>query len=96
MSMNVSHVLCSILIAFLANQNTLTAQDTLMNLPVIKKDAVTGFSNGGWALDRYPELERLDPCLLRCQYRGFKSFASHVGLGVFSYNLVVLSKSPNE
>lgn len=30
--------------------------------------------------------------LLRCQYRGFKSFASHVGLGVFSYNLVVLAK----
>jgi IS5 family transposase len=30
--------------------------------------------------------------LLRCPYRGFKSFASHVGLGVFSYNLVVLSK----
>jgi IS5 family transposase len=32
--------------------------------------------------------------LLRCQYRGFKSFASHVGLGVFSYNLVVLAKPP--
>jgi len=32
--------------------------------------------------------------LLRCQYRGFKSFASHVGLGVFSYNLVVLSRPP--
>jgi IS5 family transposase len=32
--------------------------------------------------------------LLRCQYRGFKSFASHVGLGVFSYNLVVLAKMP--
>jgi len=32
--------------------------------------------------------------LLRCPYRGFKSFASHVGLGVFSYNLVVLSKIP--
>jgi len=32
--------------------------------------------------------------LLRCQYRGFKSFASHVGLGVFSYNLVVFSKAP--
>jgi IS5 family transposase len=34
--------------------------------------------------------------LLRCQYRGFKSFASHVGLGVFSYNLVVLSKPPGK
>jgi len=34
--------------------------------------------------------------LLRCQYRGFKSFASHVGLGVFSYNLVVLSKPPGQ
>jgi IS5 family transposase len=32
--------------------------------------------------------------LLRCPYRGFKSFASHVGLGVFAYNLVVLSKMP--
>ena len=32
--------------------------------------------------------------LLRCQYRGFNSFASHVGLGVFSYNLVVLAKPP--
>ena len=32
--------------------------------------------------------------LLRCQYRGFKSFASHVGLAVFSYNLVVLAKPP--
>jgi IS5 family transposase len=32
--------------------------------------------------------------LLRCQYRGFMSFASHVGLGVFSYNLVVLAKPP--
>jgi IS5 family transposase len=34
--------------------------------------------------------------LLRCQYRGFKSFASHVGLGVFSYNLVVLAKRPGK
>lgn len=32
--------------------------------------------------------------LLRCPYRGFKSFASHVGLGVFAYNLVVLAKPP--
>ena len=34
--------------------------------------------------------------LLRCQYRGFKSFVSHVGLGVFSYNLVALSKLPDK
>ena len=34
--------------------------------------------------------------LLRCQYRGFKSFASHVGLGVFSYNLVVLARPPEK
>jgi len=34
--------------------------------------------------------------LLRCQYRGFKSFASHVGLGIFSYNLVVLAKLPEK
>jgi len=32
--------------------------------------------------------------LLRCQYRGFKSFASHVGLGVLCHNLVVLATSP--
>jgi IS5 family transposase len=32
--------------------------------------------------------------LLRCPYRGFKSFASHVRLAFFSYNLVVLSKLP--
>ncbi|MBN2211436.1 MAG: DUF2961 domain-containing protein [Sedimentisphaerales bacterium] len=30
------------------------------HLPIIKKDTITGFSNGGWALDRYTELERLD------------------------------------
>lgn len=29
--------------------------------------------------------------LLRCQYRSFKSFVSHVGLGVFCHNLVVLA-----
>jgi IS5 family transposase len=34
--------------------------------------------------------------LFRCPYRGFKSFASHVGLGIFSYNLVVLAKLPGE
>jgi len=32
--------------------------------------------------------------LLRCPYRGFKSFASHVGLGVLCHNLVVLATSP--
>jgi IS5 family transposase len=32
--------------------------------------------------------------LLRCPLQGFKSFASHVGLAVFSYNLVVLARSP--
>ncbi len=32
--------------------------------------------------------------LLRCQYRSFKSFASHVGLGVFCHNLVVLANPP--
>lgn len=30
--------------------------------------------------------------LLRCQYRGFKSFASHVGMGVVCHNLVLLGK----
>ena len=30
--------------------------------------------------------------LIRCQYRGFKSFASFVGLGIFSHNLVILAK----
>jgi IS5 family transposase len=29
--------------------------------------------------------------LLRCRLRGFKSFAAHVGLGVFCHNLVVLA-----
>jgi len=29
--------------------------------------------------------------LLRCPYRGFKSFAAHVGLSVFCHNLVVLA-----
>jgi len=33
----------------------------MMNLPIIKKRVRTGFSNGGWALDRYHDLERLDP-----------------------------------
>jgi len=32
--------------------------------------------------------------LLRCPYRGFKSFAAHVGLGVFCHNLVLLATSP--
>jgi len=31
--------------------------------------------------------------LSRCFYRGFKSFTSSVGLGVFSHNLIVLAKS---
>ena len=30
--------------------------------------------------------------LLRCQFRTFKSFASHVGLGVFCHNLVILTR----
>lgn len=32
--------------------------------------------------------------LLRCQYRGFKSFECHVALGVFTHNLVVLVRGP--
>ena len=32
--------------------------------------------------------------LLRCQYRGFKSFECHVALGVFTHNLVVLARGP--
>jgi len=32
--------------------------------------------------------------LVRCQYRGFKSFAAHVGLAVFCHNLVLLATSP--
>jgi IS5 family transposase len=31
--------------------------------------------------------------LARCFYRGFKSFAASVGLGVFCHNLIVLAKS---
>lgn len=30
--------------------------------------------------------------LLRCQYRSFKTFASHVGLAVFAHNLVLLTR----
>lgn len=33
--------------------------------------------------------------LIRCQYRGFKSFASFVGLAIFTHNLVVLAKPPD-
>ena len=32
--------------------------------------------------------------LLRCQYRGFKNFVNHVGLGVFCHNLVLLTGPP--
>ena len=32
--------------------------------------------------------------LLRCPYRGFKSFASSVGLSIFCHNLVVLARPP--
>lgn len=33
--------------------------------------------------------------LLRCQYRGFKSFASFVGMAIFTHNLVILAKPPD-
>ena len=33
--------------------------------------------------------------LLRCQYRGFKSFDSFVGLAIFTHNLVILAKPPD-
>lgn len=71
-SNSVAYVLCSALIAVLAGQNTLAAEDAVSNLPLIKKDAVTGFGNGGWALDRYPELERLDPkaCITVADLKG--------------------------
>ena len=32
--------------------------------------------------------------LLRCPYRGFKSFAASVGLSIFSHNLVLLARPP--
>lgn len=32
--------------------------------------------------------------LLRCRHRSFRSFVSHVGLGVFCHNLVVLTQPP--
>jgi len=45
----------------LASQASLrAAEPAALHLPIIKKDVRTGFANGGWALDRYPELERLD------------------------------------
>jgi len=34
--------------------------------------------------------------LLRCPYRGFKSFASSVGLSIFCHNLVVLARPPGK
>lgn len=67
-----AYVLCSALIAVFASHDILAAEEGITNLPVIKKDAVTGFSNGGWALDRYPELERLDPkaCITVADLKG--------------------------
>ena len=32
--------------------------------------------------------------LLRCPYRGFKSFAASIGLSIFSHNLVLLARPP--
>ena len=32
--------------------------------------------------------------LLRCPYRGFKNFASSVGLSIFCHNLVLLARPP--
>ena len=34
--------------------------------------------------------------LLRCPYRGFRSFASSVGLSIFCHNLVVLARPPGK
>jgi IS5 family transposase len=34
--------------------------------------------------------------LLRCPYRGFKSFAASVGLSIFCHNLVVLARPPGK
>lgn len=34
--------------------------------------------------------------LLRCPYRGFKSFASSVGLSIFCHNLVLLARPPGK
>ena len=34
--------------------------------------------------------------LLRCPYRGFKSFAASVGLSIFCHNLVLLARSPGQ
>lgn len=34
--------------------------------------------------------------LLRCPYRGFKSFASSIGLSVFCHNLVLLARPPGK
>lgn len=36
------------------------ADDGAMSLPIIKKEIETGFSNGGWAADRYRDLDTLD------------------------------------
>jgi hypothetical protein len=34
--------------------------------------------------------------LIRCFFKGFKSFSSAVGLGVFCHNLIVLVESPSD
>ena len=55
-------LLCCVVMFFLADPITLSARDeALTNLPIIRKVVRTGFSNGGWTLDRYQDLDRLDP-----------------------------------
>jgi len=60
MNKTVATILCGILSAA-GGINARGAEDVGTGLAIIRPEAETGFSNGGWALDRYPELERLDP-----------------------------------
>ncbi len=49
-----------IIISLLLSSLVIAENSPMNNLPVIKKNTPTGFANGGWGLDRYAELERLD------------------------------------
>ena len=58
------HVACTVVLTvtiLTAVQPVVSAADDgVMSLPIIKKDVQTGFSNGGWAADRYRDIDTLD------------------------------------
>jgi hypothetical protein len=53
-------VLIATILILLSPSSLWEAELSVLNLPIIKKEVRTGFSNGGWAYDRYSELERLN------------------------------------